>query len=94
MLEDEPLPISSDWTWPIILFAFVAIVIVVGASIALRHTDPIVAGTFVPGDNCTVLTCPAGPAGPPGPSIAGPPGPRGELGPTGKRALCGVFLRD
>ena len=49
--EDEPLPISSDYTWPLVLFAIVAIILIVGASIALRHNDPQVAGTFVAGDN-------------------------------------------
>ncbi len=42
------------------------------------------AGYMMPGDNCSVITCPAGPSGPSGPAgQAGPPGAQGASGPSG-----------
>ncbi len=48
------------------------------------------AGYVMPGDNCTVVTCPAGPIGSAGPAgPAGPPGAQGPSGPAGSQGSQG-----
>jgi len=50
------------------------------------------AGFVMPGDNCTVITCPSGPIGPEGPvGQIGPPGAQGIQGVTGPQGLQGVM---
>lgn len=70
--------------------------------ITLVRGSGTVAGFYAPGDNCSVITCPAGPegrqgrqgpSGPPGPSVAGPEGPSGPMGvgmpgPSGPAGAC------
>jgi hypothetical protein len=49
------------------------------------------AGFVMPGNNCSVITCPNGPIGPPGPpGNAGPMGPQGVPGPPGPQGPQGI----
>jgi Collagen triple helix repeat (20 copies)/Chaperone of endosialidase len=49
------------------------------------------AGFYAPGNDCSVITCPAGPLGPSGPAgQVGPPGPPGPSGPVGPEGPAGA----
>lgn len=79
MEEDE-----SKFTWLIVLFTTVGLALVVTSSLVFNRIDPSRAGTVAVGDNCNILTCPAGQPGPPSIGLPGPPGQRGEKGDRGE----------
>lgn len=85
MDEDE-----SKFTWLIVLFATIGLVLVVTSSLVFNRIDPSRAGTVAIGDNCNILTCPQGQPGPPSIGVPGPPGQRGEKGDRGETGPQGV----
>lgn len=87
--EDRDVSIPSNITWPLLIFATLSIGVLFILFIGFQRQDPARAGTYVAGDNCNILTCPAGNPGPPGPSLPGPPGQRGERGPSGPQGPQG-----
>lgn len=74
---------TSDYIWPLMFIVVVLTAAFVVFFVLFNQGDAATSGRFVPGDNCTLLTCPAGPPGPPGVGLPGPPGPRGEKGEQG-----------
>lgn len=80
---------SETLVWPLIIFATLVIASLLVLFLVFNRTDPARAGRFLPGDNCTAITCPVGPSGPPGPPIPGPPGQRGEKGEKGETGPSG-----
>lgn len=87
--EDRDVSIPSNITWPLLIFATLSIGVLFILFIGFQRQDPARAGTYVAGDNCNILTCPAGNPGPAGPSVPGPPGQRGERGPSGPQGPQG-----
>jgi hypothetical protein len=92
---------SGSLTWSIITFAAFSIVTTIVFFTAVNYTDPAHAGVFVPGNNCQILTCPAGPIGPTGGTGAtgigqkgasGASGPQGPQGPSGPQGEPGVAM--
>ena len=71
---------SADYTTATVLFAVCAIATIIVLFVVFNKQDPLTTGVFVPGINCTLLTCPAGLPGPPGIGIPGPPGAQGPQG--------------
>lgn len=86
---DQEVVVPSNLTWPLVIFATLSIGVLLILFIGFNRQDPARAGTYVAGDNCNLLTCPAGPSGPPGPGIPGPPGQRGERGEQGPQGVQG-----
>jgi hypothetical protein len=99
------IALESTTVWPFILFT----VLIVGAGLTLfiffARQDPTVAGQFIAGDNCNVVTCPTqtitnvvqvtGPPGRQG-SIgpSGEKGDRGEIGPIGETGQPGMCIAN
>ena len=72
----------------LIILAVLAIVIVLAWLV--RDGGVNRAGFAIPGNNCSVITCPAGAAGPPGAvGSVGPPGAQGATGATGPKGDIG-----
>jgi hypothetical protein len=72
------------------LIVVAVIVIVVVLAWLVRDGGVNRAGFVVPGNNCSVITCPAGPLGPPGPpGSVGPPGAQGQQGVQGAKGDIG-----
>jgi hypothetical protein len=79
-------------TFGTVLF-FVALLLFLLMVLFLTGESAQKAGFVMPGDNCSVITCPAGPDGPMGPTGAtGPPGGSGSAGATGPTGATGVGL--
>jgi hypothetical protein len=87
--EDEDQPLSSDYTWPMIILVILLIVAFALFFILFNRGDGATASRYFPGENCSVITCPAGPIGPPGVGLPGPPGARGQQGEQGVQGLQG-----
>lgn len=85
--RDEGL--TADYIWPFVIFFTLLIAFLVILFVAFNFQDPLTSGRIIPGDNCSVITCPSGPPGPPGVGLPGPPGARGETGPP---VSCFDFL--
>lgn len=85
MDEDE-----SKFIWLIVLFTTIGLALVVTSSLVFNRIDPSRAGTVAVGDNCNILTCPAGQPGPPSIGLPGPPGQRGEKGDRGEQGAQGT----
>lgn len=91
--------VGGEGSWATLLFGIALIIIVVVVVVVflmwlVRDGGINRAGFVVPGNNCSVITCPAGPLGPSGPpGQVGPPGaqgPQGASGPTGERGDPGL----
>lgn len=82
-------PIGSALVVPLVIFCALVIATMLVLFFVFHRSDPVRAGQFLSGDNCTALTCPVGPSGPPGPPIPGPPGQRGEKGDPGDTGPSG-----
>lgn len=80
-------PVAWNTIIVIVIFAIILLIPLILLAIWWPASEP-TAGRYIPGDNCTVLTC-IGEPGPPGPALAGPPGPRGEKGEKGDQGLPG-----
>ena len=74
---------------PVISFAVIALAVLIVFFVAFNGRDPLTTGVFVPGVNCSILTCPAGLPGPIGAGIVGPPGGLGLTGGQGPIGLTG-----
>lgn len=91
---DEEVTSTSDYIWPLAILIIVVSAALILFFVFLNQGDAATAGRYVPGDNCTLLTCPAGPIGPPGVGIPGPPGARGERGEQGIQGLQVSFRNE
>lgn len=81
---------DDSYTWATMLFAVVGTAVIIILFVVFQRQDTATSGVFVPGDNCSILTCPAGLPGPPGIGLPGPPGQRGERGEQGVQGPPGA----
>ena len=88
---------SSDSTFNITLYALFSFAVIIILLVVSDRNDPLVAGTYISGNNCSILTCPAGERGLMGIGIVGPPGgtgPGGKDGKDGKDGINGIPGQD
>lgn len=67
-----------------IIIGIIAFILIIVGVVMLVRTNSNRSGFYAPGNDCSVITCPAGASGPSGPGgQAGPPGDKGDKGDKG-----------